>query len=195
MANICINSFAVSNDDQEALVKFYKAFMDGNVFKTFFPMPEQLEGTICPSPPNEVYLSLYGASNWCDWKEKNWGIKCDIGINEECSDYSGGCRINGNICSGVFGTPWSPPIEAFKKLAEFGFKFYLNYEESGNGFLGVLSWDGESLVDDCYDIDFDEWEEDGVDWREFIPEEFHDMIEERYDEWLEDKYCDEENED
>ncbi len=185
MANFCNNTFSISHDDQVMIDRFEKAFNTTGAFQEFIPMPEGLKGSIAPCRDDAVKASniqKYGAPDWYSWKIEHWGNKWDtISLDDDC------CPVerDGDKLEGCFISAWSPPIEAFLKLGQLGFKFDLTYDEPGHAFIGTLSWDGKSLRDDCYSFNFSKFKEDGVDWRNEIPEEFHDTIEQYYEEWIE----------
>jgi hypothetical protein len=135
-------------------------------------MPEELKETTAPSrSTNEQLIEKYGHDNWYGWSVANWGTKWDIS--------SGHADLNGNHASGSFLTAWSPPIEAFEALTELGFDINVTYDEEGMSFVGAYSSNG---VNDHYDYpDFEnpEWRQ-GIDNQDVL-----DMLEERYDMWLE----------
>ena len=79
--------------------------------------------------------------DWWHWRIANWGVKWDLGkgkYNEEAEVQNGSFSVG-------FESPWSPPVEAYKKLVEMGFFIQAYYFEGGIGFCGqyVSGWDNE----------------------------------------------------
>ena len=192
VANNCNNCFSVKHSDPAMIERFRKGWDNDGVFNEFIPMPDELRDGASPCRDEALKASnieKYGAEDWYDWSNKNWGDKRDAGkCNGEIRNYDNG------LC-GWFESAWGPPIEAFIRLGRLGFKYELEYDECGAGFAGVLSWDGMTLRDDCYGYDFDQLEKDGLDWKNLIPEEFHEVVGNHYDNWLEFHDDDEDDED
>jgi hypothetical protein len=78
--------------------------------------------------------------DWWHWRIANWGVKWDLGkgkYNEEAEVQNGSFSVG-------FESPWSPPVEAYKKLVEMGFKIEAYYFEGGIGFCGsFIEYDNE----------------------------------------------------
>ncbi len=185
MANFCNNTFSISHDDPIMIDRFEKAFNSTGVFQEFIPMPAGLKGSVAPCRDEAVKASnikMYGAPDWYNWKIDNWGNKWDASSRD--GDY-GSVERDSDKLNGWFISAWSPPIQAFLKLGELGFTYELTYDESGHAFIGTISWDGQTLRDDCYSFDFEQYKKEGLDWRNEIPEEFHDAVDQYYEEWLE----------
>lgn len=181
MANDCNNVFVVKHHDPAMLDRFEKAFKDGGLFNEFFPIPEELRNADSPCRDEALRASnieKYGAECWYEWAIENWGNKWDAG------DGDGEITRQGNELTGWFVSAWGPPAEAFIKLGGLGFTYKLTYDEPGVGFIGVISWDGKTLRDKCYDFDFDKLKEQGREWKRVIPKEFHGRVGQHYLDWL-----------
>ena len=126
MPNWCDNSVSVSHPDKEMMRKFANSVVDGNLFATFIP------------PPDDEWNY-----SWC---VENWGTKWDVAQGNFDLEEDG---LSGN---GWFNTAWSPPIVAYEKLQELGFTIDALYHECGMCFAG--SWvDGdEDLVDNYHEL-------------------------------------------
>ncbi|MEI6987596.1 MAG: hypothetical protein WCK65_15895 [Rhodospirillaceae bacterium] len=180
MANDCNNTFLVRHDDPAMVDRFEAAFKEARLFNEFFPMTQELSTADSPCRDEALKASnieKYGAEDWYEWAYANWGVKRDVG-----GDNSGGCgdgniTRNGNEISGWFYSAWNPPTEAFIRFGDLGFKYDLSYDEPGFAFIGILSWDGETLRNECYSFDFGKLKEEGLNWEEVIPEEFHEHVE------------------
>jgi hypothetical protein len=86
-------------------------------------------------------VEKYGYSTWYDYCVGEWGTKWDTG-EQGNTDIS----PDGRILHTGFDTAWSPPIAAYEKLLELGFRVKAMYFEPGMGFAGI--W--EDGIDDCY---------------------------------------------
>jgi hypothetical protein len=145
------------------------------LFKNLIPMPKALEGTTSPSKENnEELLSQYGADNWYDWCNKNWGTKWgDYNLSAENieyiteikypvlengdKDYDNGVSVLTDYASIHFeyDTAWAPGcneladaiINRFPTLNGF-----IAYEEPGMCFAGHLIFsEGEIVVDEQWE--------------------------------------------
>jgi hypothetical protein len=89
----------------------------------------------------ESNRAKYGYSNWYDFCVNEWGTKWDIGGDgHEAQDIDGGLSLS-------FDSAWSPPVSAYEKLMDLGFRIYAMYHESGMCFAGI--WDNGD--DDYYE--------------------------------------------
>ena len=125
---------------------------DEGLFKLFYPIPEELNYEVShpPSKTDEEIQALaekYGATDWYDWSLKNWGCKWDardIDIQEDKDD----CLYL------TFATPWSPPIDFYKNLAnDYKVEMTADYREEGMEFCGKfqsLIKDGEVYTNEDY---------------------------------------------
>ena len=150
MANWCINSLEVTGDEAK-VEDFVKKFTENGV-SAFIPTPKELEDTEAPAVyknPEKAKENIekYGAADWYDWRVKNWGTKWDVGelcLSDRSEEYA----------YFAFETAWSPIVEAMSKIAEMypELTFSLDYEESGMGFFGKVTYrDGEVLQQFDYD--------------------------------------------
>jgi len=92
-----------------------------------------------------------------DWNIDNWGTKWNAKIHEPI--------YNNNVLEYSFQTAWTPPEKVIEKLIKENpkLKFYLYYEEEGNGFLGNLEGEnGEIILKECFDCSSIECKECGT---------------------------------
>ena len=138
MPNWCENRVRIYDEDGvEKLVEFVKGEDSEFDFQKILPMPEALDGIVAAGEGNEyryeippkkgelmgkgqipvgpkeraTLLKLYGATNWYNWCNKNWGTKWNAReVRLECDDeYDATFR---------FDTAWCPPKPISNKLRE-----------------------------------------------------------------------------
>ena len=95
---------------------------------------------------------LEGDQDWYQWCVNNWGTKwdiCDTAIIDDQEEDS---------VTFEFSTAWSPPVEAFHTWAagDGRVEFKLDYWESGVGYIGTTTYDGEYLDTDDVDANTDQ---------------------------------------
>jgi len=101
--------------------------------------------------------------NWYDWCVSHWGTKWD------CTEVFVGDDTEEDSITISFDTAWGPPIEAFRSWAERDGRvtYRLTYIETGMGFVGWDSYDGE-----YFDEDYVEHGQDSDRYWEMAGEEF-----------------------
>ena len=120
MPNHCMNRVEVYGDKDQ--VKKLKEFVDGETnfdFNKIVPIPKELKNTTAPNPEPDSFQArklrkLYGADNWYDWSNQNWGTKWNSYHHEV--EYDGEESLVYK-----FDTAWSPPepvIHALRKKFE-----------------------------------------------------------------------------
>jgi hypothetical protein len=151
MPNWCNNNVELTHDDNQKLIDAMAAFDEGKFLQTLIPCPQELYDTIAGSygDPEEqaklvaqqnANLEKYGYTDWYHWCNRNWGTKWDVGGDDGSSAYNDGTLVLN------FDSAWCPPIEAYQKLEEMGFKVLAYYYEPGCHFAGIYQ-DGN---DTCY---------------------------------------------
>jgi len=131
-----------------------------SILRTFCPMPEELFETVSPrrlphsvveianSDPvdaavmqekNEEYLrreteliEKYGAGNWYDWANLNWGVKW--------SDSSSLVKRGPRSLKYVGSCPWAPPISGIANISKMWpeLRITIKWFEGGMGFKGEM---------------------------------------------------------
>lgn len=151
MPNWCNNSVEIYHEDPAMLERVRKAFDEGTLLNEFIPVPEDLRNIVAGSVPvaeeaehklkEEFNRLTYGYTNWYDFCVNEWGTKWDIAADgNPAQDIPGGLMLG-------FDSAWSPPIAAYEKLTEQGFRIRAMYYEPGMAFAGI--WEDGS--DDYYD--------------------------------------------
>ena len=153
MPNWCNNTLELQHDDPAMIVRAKAAFKDGKFLNEFIPVPEDLHivaGSVGPKgSPEQEELELkeelnritYGYTNWYDFCVGEWGTKWDVGADgNPAQDIPGGLMLG-------FDSAWSPPVNAYEKLMEMGFRIRAMYNECGMAFAGIWE-DGQ---DDYYE--------------------------------------------
>jgi len=151
MPNWCNNSVEIYHEDPAMIERVRKAFNDGALLNEFIPIPDSLKIVAgCVGDPDEQKKleedternrQVHGYGNWYDFCVNEWGTKWDIGADgNPAQDFPGGLTLG-------FESAWSPPVAAYEKLTEQGFRIRAMYFEPGMAFAGV--WDNG--VDDYYE--------------------------------------------
>jgi hypothetical protein len=151
MPNWCNNSVEIYHEDPAMIERVRKAFNDGALLNEFIPVPESLRivaGSV-GDPAEQKKLEedternrqVHGYGNWYDFCVNEWGTKWDIGADgNPAQDIPGGLMLG-------FDSAWAPPIGAYEKLTEQGFRIRAMYYEGGMAFAGI--WEDGS--DDYYE--------------------------------------------
>jgi len=151
MPNWCNNTVTLEHDDPAMIARAKASFADGRFLAEFIPVPENLQivaGSV-GDPVEQKKLEedtarnieVHGYGNWYDYCVNEWGTKWDVGGGDgSINDFEGGIIIS-------FESAWSPPIGAYEKLLDMGFRVLAMYYEPGMAFAGV--W--EDGVDDYYE--------------------------------------------
>jgi hypothetical protein len=141
-----MNSVYIEHDDTAMINRVEDAYKRHELFEEFIPVPAALK-----NPASSTYggenaeeqnkvraenLEKYGYDSWYDFCVEQWGTKWDVG-----GEYDGVIR-NGNKIILGFDSAWAPPLEAFEKMMEFGFRIKAYYWEPGMCFAGI--WDNGS---------------------------------------------------
>ena len=145
MPNWCQNT-AVINAPRPMIDEIKSTLAgDQNLLNWMRPMPEDQK------------------DNWYDWCTTNWGTKWDVTDPVVLDDTE-----EDSITIG-FDTAWGPPIEAFRHWAQQDGRvtYRLIYIETGMGFVGWHSYDG-----DYFDEDFADHGNDSARYWEMAQEEF-----------------------
>ena len=151
MPNWCNNSVEIYHTDPAMIERVRKAFDGEGLLNEFIPIPQDLRDIVAGSVPveqeaehklkEEFNRMTYGYTNWYDFCVNEWGTKWEIGADgNPAQDIPGGLMLG-------FDSAWSPPIGAYEKLADMGFRIKAMYYEPGMAFAGIWE-DGQ---DDYYD--------------------------------------------
>lgn len=151
MPNWCENRLVLKHDDPAMLDKALEAWNSGSFLQTIIPCPQELMDTVSGSvgrlggnpsvnyrvelheAKEKLNIKYFGFKNWYEWCVVNWGTKWDIGHDQAESKVAE--IIDGEI-DVHFNSAWSPPIRAYEKLSEMGYKIKAYYYEPGADFCG-----------------------------------------------------------
>ncbi len=162
MPNWCNNNLILEHDDPAMIQRAYDALERGELLQEFIPVPQELKETISGGygdPVEQAKLEAqtkaniekYGYGNWYDFCVGEWGTKWDVG-EQGASDIHPG----GKMLHTFFDSAWSPPVDAYRKLEELGFKVEAMFYEGGMAFAGEYS-DGN-----CEDISLEGMSADDI---------------------------------
>ena len=154
MPNWCNNNLILEHDDPAMLIRAKDALDRGEFLQEFIPVPRELTETISgfvgdPAEQKKLEektkanLEKFGYGNWYDYCVGEWGTKWDTGEagNTDISP-------DGKILHTGFDTAWAPPIAAYEKLMDLGFRVKAMYYESGMAYAGVY----DNGDDDYYEF-------------------------------------------
>lgn len=175
MPNWCFNDAVISHDDPVMIKRLLDASKTG-ILQEFLPCPQELLNTVSSigtedkelQEKYDANIKKYGEPDWYSWCLANWGTKWDF----TAQDYM---HLFANQIGITFDSAWSPPIEAYRKLEELGFRIEAKYYEPGLGFAGRYENGEEEYVE--YDFSDDNW-------RESMSDELADMLEPEYENFI-----------
>ena len=142
MPNWCNNNLTLEHEDPAMIQRAADALMRGEFLSEFIPVPKDLTDTVSGSmgeDKREAHeaqmkrnLELYGYKDWYDFCVGEWGTKWDVGCD-------GGTDVHpdGKMLHTYFDSAWAPPVNAYVKLEELGFKVNAMYYESGMCYAGA----------------------------------------------------------
>ena len=182
MPNWCSNMITLGHTDPATILRAKDAFANGRFLDEFIPCPAELNDedltTWSKGPEQEVrdkkkaeLKAKYGYESWYDWNIANWGTKWDVGSSQGINTW------NDYEFVAYFDSAWSPPIAAYEKLEEQGFRIYATWYEPGSAFAGIY--------DECGVTDYDLSGMDSADVERDIPQELNEQfgISESMAEW------------
>lgn len=156
MPNWCNNTLVLEHDDAEMIERARAGFEGGGLLQSLVPCPAELNnGELTTSYGDDTKQAVvdalkaqmrekYGYESWYDWCVANWGTKWDVGGD----GYTANVLADGKTVTMAFDSAWSPPIEAYNKLVDLGFRVNAMYYEPGMAFAGVY----DNGDDDCYNL-------------------------------------------
>ena len=141
MPNWCNNNLTLEHDDPAMIQRAYDALERGEFLQEFIPVPEDLKITAGYLGDGDAQKELeaqtkrnvekYGYGNWYDYCVGEWGTKWDVG-----GDGQSDIHPDGKMLHTSFDSAWSPPVNAYEKLEQLGFKVNAMFYESGMAFAG-----------------------------------------------------------
>lgn len=162
MPNWCSNHISLTHDDPAMIKKVSDHYLAP--LTALVPQPESIASGC------ERLIDKDTSDNWYDWRIANWGTKWDIEL-ENIKVSSDGKTLTAN-----FASAWSPPIEAYEKLKEQGYKISAFYSEMMMGFAGRFEDGTQEFIPSV------NFEKDN--WREAMSDEMADYLEIDFLQWL-----------
>lgn len=150
MPNWCSNTLTLQHDDPSMIRRAKQAFSDGRLLDEFIPVPAELKISDSPGTKDQDLQQQYqanqnrhGYQTWYDFCVNEWGTKWDVGRDDGITD------VDDHMLCVYFDSAWAPPVEAYKKLEELGFRIDAMYYEPGVGFCGKY----DEFGDDYYEME------------------------------------------
>ena len=145
MPNWCNNNLTLEHDDPAMIKRAYDALERGEFLQEFVPVPVELKETMAGSygdadkqaeleAQTKRNVEKYGYANWYDYCCGEWGTKWDVG-EQGCSDI----HPDGRMLHTYFDSAWAPPVNAYQKLEQLGFRVEAMFYEGGMAFAGQYS--------------------------------------------------------
>lgn len=145
MPNWCSNNLTLEHDDPAMITRAKEALDRGEFLNEFIPVPEELKNTMSGFHGDEDKqreleaqtrrnIEKYGYGNWYDFCCGEWGTKWDVG-----GDGQTDVHPEGRMLHTTFDSAWSPPVNAYEKLEQLGFRVDAQFYESGMAFAGTYS--------------------------------------------------------
>jgi aryl-phospho-beta-D-glucosidase BglC (GH1 family) len=114
----------------------------GEFLSEFIPVPKELTETMSGSygdadkqaaleAQTRANIEKYGYGNWYDFCVGEWGTKWDVG-----GDGQTDVHPEGKMLHTAFDSAWSPPVNAYAKLEQLGFRVEAQFYEGGMAFAG-----------------------------------------------------------
>lgn len=151
MPNWCNNTVTITHEDPAMIVRAKDAFARGEFLHEFVPVPQALRDTVSGSMGEDkraahemqmtTNLAEHGYKDWYDFCVNEWGTKWDVG------DGDGINEVTENSLTIYFDSAWAPPVNAYEKMEDMGFKIDAMYYEPGMAFCGRYT----EGVDDYYE--------------------------------------------
>lgn len=155
MPNWCNNSVEIYHDDPAMIERVRAAFNGEGLLQEFIPVPDDLRNTVSGflgedkraehEAQQAANLEKYGYNDWYSFCVNEWGTKWDIGADgNPAQDIPGGLMLG-------FDSAWAPPVAAYEKLTEMGFRIRAMYYEGGMAFAGIWEGNEDECNDDYYE--------------------------------------------
>lgn len=152
MPNWCSNTVLIQGDHDSIQEVIDALEQDGRKFdfNAIIKMPDALVGGTAPErdiEKAEENIKLYGASDWYNWANENWGTKWNVDADRHDVDHT--VMLNGlRTVTYTFETAWAPPTPVYEVLAARfpNTNIYACWDEPGVGFSGYVMYrDGKLL--------------------------------------------------
>ncbi len=174
-----IQRVTLSKEEQEKRGQQY------DILGKLYPTPQELQDTVSGFFGNDTEkqaelekkqaqnLTKYGARDWYDWNNANWGSKWG-----DCDTYLVGGEGDPQIEFG-FQSAWSPPTEGIAHITTLfpTLEFALAYHEEGMDFYGLVTFEDGCACDVCESIS----ELDGMKEIDWDSDNYMEVVEENHE--------------
>lgn len=147
MPNWCSNVLIIQGEPDE-VGELLESVKDGSTVFSLdkvITMPTALRGESAPERDDNkasTNLKLYGAKDWYDWSNLNWGTKWNV--DAKITDDSGDAvLLNKHRTVRIeFDSAWAPPLPVYEVLAARwpNTNIYAAYDEPGADFAGYVMY-------------------------------------------------------
>ena len=151
MPNWCNNTLTLTHEDPAMILRAKEALDRGEFLNEFIPVPTDLQivsGRVGDGAEQRELerktaenVEKYGYGNWYDFCVGEWGTKWDVGC-EGSTDV----HPDGKMLHTYFDSAWAPPVNAYVKLEELGFKVNAMYYEPGMCYAGTYGELGDEEI-------------------------------------------------
>lgn len=145
MPNWCSNVLIIQGEPDE-VDKLLESVNDGSTVFSLdkvITMPTALRGESAPERDENkasTNLKLYGAKDWYDWSNMNWGTKWNVDA-KITEDSGNSVLLNSPRTVRIeFESAWSPPLPVYEVLAARwpNTNIYAAFDEPGADFAGYV---------------------------------------------------------
>lgn len=159
MPNWCSNVLIIQGEAEEVQQLLDAVEDNGTAFSLdkVITMPDALRGESAPERDEDkasTNLKLYGAKDWYDWSNLNWGTKWNVQA-KITEDTGHGVLLNKSRCVRIeFESAWAPPMPVYEVLAARwpNTNIYVAYDEPGADFAGYVMYaKGKAVKEDNFD--------------------------------------------
>jgi hypothetical protein len=142
----------LGHNDPAMIIRAKEAFANGNFLQELVPCPAELIDDDLTTwshgleqeardRKKAALKAKYGYESWYDWNIANWGTKWDVGNGQGINTW------DDHELVAYFDSAWSPPVTAYERLEEQGFRVYATWYEPGSAFAGVYDEHGVTDYD------------------------------------------------
>jgi hypothetical protein len=148
MPNWCSNTVIIQGEPEEVKQLLESVEEAGSAFSLdkVIAMPEALRGKSSPERDEDVAstnMKLYGAKDWYDWSNLNWGTKWNVDAKITYDNGNNNPLINSKRTVRIeFDSAWAPPLPVYEVLAARwpNTNIYVSYDEPGADFAGYVMY-------------------------------------------------------
>lgn len=148
MPNWCGNTVIIQGEPEEVQQLLDSVEDTGTAFSLdkVIAMPEALRGNSAPERNDDTAstnMKLYGAKDWYDWSNLNWGTKWNVDAKIVYDNGKNNPLLNGKRTVRIeFDSAWAPPLPVYEVLAARwpNTNIYAAFDEPGANFAGYVMY-------------------------------------------------------